>query len=66
MKSAVEKEDNFILFCDNLEGKKADLFRDTVKELGALVWYGVADAIDIWLPIDAGYAQLLKMLIQLA
>ena len=64
LKSPVEKEDNFVLFCDNLEGQKADLFKDTVKELGGLVWYGVANATDIWQPIDAGYTQLLKMLIK--
>ena len=64
LKSAVEKEVNFVLFYNNLEGQKADLFKDTVKELGGLVWYGVANATDIWQPIDAGYTQLLKMLIK--
>ena len=49
--------------CHNL-GQKADLFKDIVKESGGLVWYGVANATDIWQPIDAGYAQLLKVLIK--
>ena len=64
LKSAVEKEDNFVPFCDNLEVRKADLFKDTVKELGRLVWYGVANVTDIWQPIEARYAQLLMMLIK--
>ena len=28
-----------------------------------MVWYGVADATDLWQPVDAGYAQTLKTLV---
>ena len=52
------------MFCDNLEGQKAEVFKESVEALGGIVWYGVANATDIWQPIDAGYAQLLKVLIK--
>ena len=58
-----EKEP-FVLLCDNLEGQKADVFKESVEALDVIVWYGVADATGIWQPIDAGYAQLLKVLIK--
>ena len=64
LKSAIEEEDHFVLFCDKLQGQIADGFKDAVEVLDGLVWYGVANATDIWQPIDAGYAQLLKMSIK--
>lgn len=62
--SVVEKEDNFVLFCVNLEEQKTDTFKYSEKEPGGLVWCVVVNASDIWKPIDAGYGQLLKMLIK--
>ena len=64
LKSAIEEEDHFVLFCNNLQGQISDGFKDAVGALDGLVWYGVANATDIWQPIDAGYAQLLKMSIK--
>ena len=65
LKKTVQKEQEpFVLFCDNLEGQKAEVFKESVEALGGIVWYGVANATDIWQPIDAGYAQLLKVLIK--
>ena len=32
-------------------------------ETGGVVYYGLADATDLWQPVDAGYAQTLKQLI---
>ena len=52
------------MFCDNLEGQKAEVFKESVEALDGIVWYGVANVTDIWQPIDAGYAQLLKVLIK--
>ena len=60
----MEEEDHFVLFCDNLEAQKSAGFKDDVEALLGLVWYGVANATDIWQPIDAGYAQLLKVIMQ--
>ena len=50
--------------CLNVDQSPLPFSYDTVKELGGLVWYGVANATGIRQPIDAGYAQLLKMLIK--
>ena len=35
----VEKEP-FVLLCDNLEGQKADVFKESVEVLDVIVWYG--------------------------
>ena len=52
------------MLCNNLEDQKAEVFKESVEALGGIVWYGVANATDIWQPIDAGYAQFLKVLIK--
>ena len=36
---------------------------DSVQEMGGTVWFGLADATDLWQPVDAGYAATLKMLV---
>ena len=52
MKKAVQEEQEpFVLFCDNLEGQKAEVFKESVETLGGIAWYGVANATDIWQPI---------------
>ena len=35
-----DKQD-FILFCDNLEGQTALLFQEEVRKSGGIIWYGV-------------------------
>lgn len=42
-----------IIYVDNLEGQKADRFKDVVSANGGLVWYGFVNATDIRQPIDA-------------
>ena len=64
LKPTVEDEDHFILFLNNLEGKKADSFKCAIAEIDGLPHYGLVNATDIWQPVDAGYAQLLKIRIK--
>ena len=35
-----DKQD-FILFCDNLEGQTTLLFQEEVQKSGGIIWYGV-------------------------
>jgi len=60
---AVKDEDRFVLFCDNLTGQVVTEFKEPVAKLGGVVWYGLPGATDLWQPVDAGYAQILKTLI---
>ena len=55
---------SFVLFCDNLSGQIADDFKRKVSEIGGVCWYGVPNATDIWQPVDAGYAEQLKVQIK--
>ena len=55
--------DRFSLFCDNLTGQTADEFKDAVSKIIGVCWYGLPNATDLWKMIDAGYAELLKVLI---
>ena len=43
-----EEQEPLGLFCDNFEGQKADIFKKSIEPLGSIVWYGVANATDIW------------------
>ena len=54
----------FVLFCDNLEGQFAERFRNSVKEMNGIPWYGVPNATDIWEPLDGGYAATLKAFVK--
>ena len=63
-KTVQEEQEPFVLFCGNLEGQKAEVFKESADALGGIVWYGVANVTDIWRSIDAGYARLLKVLIK--
>jgi len=63
LSAAVKEDDHFVLFCDNLTGQVADQFKEAVSKLGGVVWYGLPSATDLWQPVDAGFAQLLKTLI---
>ena len=62
IKSSTNAE--FVLFCDNLEGQIADDFRETVRALNGIPWYGVKNDTDIWQPVDGGYAATLKALVK--
>ena len=52
------------MFCDNISGQIADDFKRKVSEIGGVCWYGVPNATDIWQPVDAGYAEHLKVQIK--
>ena len=60
--SATERNDRFVLFCDNVSAQVTDNFKDAVSAIGGLVWYGVPNAANLWQPVDAGFGELLKVL----
>lgn len=60
---SVKDDERFVLFCDNLTGQVSSEFKEAVAKLGGVVWYGLPGATDLWQPVDAGYAQILKVLI---
>ena len=47
--------------CDNLKGQIANRFKEAVSENDGVPWYGLANATDIWQPVDA---ELLKVCIK--
>ena len=53
--------DRFVLFGDNLSAQVSDGFKKSVSDLNGVCWYGLPNATDIWQPVDAGYAELLKV-----
>ena len=59
LKPAVQGKHDFVLFCDNLEGRKNLECKDAVASFSGIVWYGLANA-NVWQPVDAGYEQILK------
>ena len=65
LKSFVEKEhlDQFVLLLDNLNAHCSDEFKASVSQLQGLVWYGLPGSTNLWHPVDARYAQVLKALI---
>ena len=65
LKSFVEKEhlDKFVLLLDNLNAHCSDEFKASVCQLQGGMWYGLPGGTDLWQPVDAGYAQVLKALI---
>ena len=52
----------FILFLDNLTAQQTDEFKEAVAKVIGVNWYGIANATDLWQVVDAGIAQLLKVL----
>ena len=44
---ATERNDRFVLFCDNLSAKVTDNFKDAVSAIGGLILYGVPNATDL-------------------
>ena len=63
LKHATNDEDRFVLYVDDFGCQKPDRFKDAVSANGGLVLYCLANATDIWQPIDAGYGRLLKALV---
>ena len=58
----VENLHRYVLFCDNLTAQTQDSFKSAVSAQSGVVWYGMPKGTDLWQPVDAGYAQLLKVL----
>ena len=50
-------DSRFVLFLDNLSGQVAEEFKQAIANTGGVCWY----ATDNWQPVDAGYAELLKV-----
>ena len=65
LKSFVEQQKlkKYVLLLDNLEAHCTEEFKVAVRDQKGLFWYGLADGTDLWQPVDAGYAQVLKTLI---
>ena len=62
-KAILKDTENFILFLDNLEAHVHESFRNSIKDLRGITWFGVPNATNIWQPVDGGYAATLKTLI---
>ena len=60
---SVKDDERFVPFCDNLTAQVSEEFKESVSKLNGVVWYGLPNATDLWQPVDAGYAQILKTLI---
>ena len=58
--------DRFVLFCDNLSSQQSEEFKAAVADLKGVVWFLPKNATDIVQPVDAGYAQILKVLVKQA
>ena len=58
-----EKLSKFLLFCDNLAAHQREEFKVDVANHSGLVWFGLPNGTDLWQPVDAGFAQVLKQLI---
>ena len=63
LKDAVNDLDHFALFCDNLTAQVSSEFKESVSDQSGVCWYGLPNATDLWQPVDAGYAELLKRLV---
>ena len=66
LKSFVEQQKlkKYVLLLDNLEAHCTEEFKVAARDQKGLVWYSLADGTDLWQPVDAGYAQVLKTLNQ--
>ena len=43
-----------------------DKFREAVSDIQGIVWYGLPNTTDLWQPVDAGYAEAIKINIKQA
>ena len=64
LKPATEHLKKFVLFADNLTGQVPNNFKESVSDCCGVVWYGLPNATDLWQPVDAGYAKMLKPLME--
>ena len=64
LKPATEHLKKFVLFADNLTGQVRDDFKESVSDCSGVVWYGLLNATDLWQPVNASYAKMLKTLME--
>ena len=57
-----EKFERNVLLLDNLEAHIQTEFREAVNKVSGIARYGLPNATDLWQPVDAGYAEVLKAL----
>ena len=50
------------MFCNNLTAQQSDPFKEEVASMSGVNWFGLKNATDLWQQVDAGYAQMLKVL----
>ena len=62
LSATVKDEERFVLFCDNLTAQTSDSFKEEVSHTSGVCWFGLPNSTDLWQPVDAGYAELLKAL----
>ena len=53
----------FVLLCDNLGAQVSTEFKQAIRGINGLVYFGPPGATDIWQPCDAGYGYVMKKLI---
>ena len=53
------------MLCDNLIDQSKPAVGKSVSKLNGVVWYGLKNGIDLWQPVDAGYAEKLKTMIKM-
>ena len=58
-----EKLETFLLLLDKLSCQESDEFKEKVSAIKGLCWYGLKQGVDLWQPVDAGYADALKKLV---
>ena len=64
LKPATEHFKRFVLFADNLTGQVHSNLKESVSDYSGVVWYGLPNATGLWQPVDAGYAKMLKTLME--
>ena len=63
LKSAIPLGEEFVLICDNLNSQTSTDFKEAIRKINGIVYYGLPNATDIWQPVDAGYGYLVKKLV---
>jgi hypothetical protein len=59
---AIEDVKRFALYLNNLTAQQNDAFKEAISKMKGVCWYGLANATDLWQPVDSGIAQHLKVL----
>ena len=52
-----------VLLLDNISCQELDGLKDKVSTIKKLCWYGSKEGTDLWQPIEAGYADVVKKLL---